>query len=392
MFSVKRKITIVILAITVFTLFLIPSVHARHITYVLITVDAEGPSPELRDNLPASRKSLLTEQVHAKANGVCCGISRMMDIADRYGDRISFFLDATEARILGEKTMEKIAKYIMKRGHDVQLHVDSLYLCDPERSYFYQYTLEEQIRILKEEKKWLRDWTGKQPVAFRAGAYAANADTLKALKAVNIPVDSSLFYGNSRCRINDLYSTKNMVVDRYGILQIPVTVFEKCEYAEIAGRRLKPVSRYKKVDIDSCDAEEIITAIKESAKHDLDTVILFLHSHSFIKSWDKDAENRTADVKDISEFDQVLEFIKKRDDVDVISVAKFYQRVMDGSIVLSRNEFVPKVSARISGFNYLRRLMGINRGNVGQWATGLVLVLFILAFFSFRFIRKRTKS
>jgi len=360
----------------------------EHITYVLITVDMEGPSPSAQ-KMPYYGKCLLPDQVNAAIEGLGCGISKMMDIADKYNFRISFFLDVMEVKLFGEQKMKSIVNYILSRGHDLQLHIDSLYLVDPDRPYLSQYSLEEQKRIIADGQKLIASWTGKWPIAHRAGAYAANADTLTALKEASIPIDSSFFYNNKRCKLQNLYSTKNTISKKYNIIQLPVTVFEVLEYCDLAGIKLKPVRRYKKLDVDSCTGEEIKVILAQAAENDLDTVTLFLHSWSFIKHWSDNKEGRRADTNDINEFDDILNFIHKHNKLSTLSMEDFYKKFNKNELLFSYRDFVPKLERKTYLVNYLRRLAGINRQNVNMWVIGIILGCILIFLSTLRLKMKR---
>lgn len=392
-----RREDILIFIYTIATVFLYifqPTLlHAtldKHVTYVLITVDAEGPPPGAEPISPYYGKSLLTEQVNAIDNGgVGCGLTAMMDIADRFDAPVTFFLDVTEEKLFGKERMKAIAQYILKRNHDVQLHVDSLFLLDPDRPYLNQYSLEEQTEIIIREADLLEQWTGRRPVGHRAGAYAANADTLSALVTANIPLDSSYFHGKEISELQHIYGSRNALSENHGILQVPVTVFEMHEYAQIFGFRLPATVRQKKIDIDSCTEEDLVEALGQAADQDLDVAILFMHSFSFIRNWGAIEQERRADLEDIREFENVLRFIQSRDDLRVASVRNFYQNYRDEKIVVSGHDVVPRLYRQNSMINYGRRILGIDRQNVLYWIFALSFSAGGLGFLCYRIFKRR---
>ena len=52
-----------------------------------------------------------------------------------------------------------------------------------------------------EMKDDVHKWSGAHPISHRAGAYGANTDTLKALKKLNLEIDSSNFAEHNNCKI-----------------------------------------------------------------------------------------------------------------------------------------------------------------------------------------------
>ena len=73
--------------------------------------------------------------------------------------------------------------------------------------------------------------SGRPVVAHRAGAYAADRNTLIALRQNNILVDSSVFWKHPNTRLHDLGLPRNVpsLWDDH-LTQIPVTVFERENY------------------------------------------------------------------------------------------------------------------------------------------------------------------
>jgi len=60
-----------------------------------------------------------------------------------------------EEKVFGDKKMANITNYILRRGHDAQLHIDSLYLIDPFKPHFNQYSLPDQINYINYSRKLL---------------------------------------------------------------------------------------------------------------------------------------------------------------------------------------------------------------------------------------------
>ena len=73
--------------------------------FVIISIDAETVG---HDN----HRITLPEQFDLKINEVYCGITKMMEICDKYNVKATFFLNVYEFKKYGEPTLEKIAKVI----------------------------------------------------------------------------------------------------------------------------------------------------------------------------------------------------------------------------------------------------------------------------------------
>src|SRR5207249_9066268 len=110
----------------------------------------------------------------------------------------------------------------MAGGHEIQLHTHPDLMYDPKRQSMHEYSLAEQTTIIRDGMALLREWTGKAPIAHRAGSYGANKDTLKALHANGIFLDSSFFYRHGNCRLP--FANLNSPFKADGIWEVPVTV------------------------------------------------------------------------------------------------------------------------------------------------------------------------
>jgi hypothetical protein len=119
------------------------------------------------------------------------------------------------------------------------------------------------------------------------------------------------------------------------------------EYAELFGWRLPSMSTIKKIDIDSCDEKTILSALSQCAERGMDAVILFLHSHSFIKHWSSDAGKRTIDQEDLTEFENVVRFIRDDPRLTMSSMEDFNLGLSNGRISPGAADFIPEVERRI---------------------------------------------
>lgn len=292
----------------------------KNTTYILITVDVGCQH----------NKEILDTLIWGKSgNGEMLGIPKIMDICDSFGVKATFFVNVYEWKVYSEEEMKKVCKIIKDRGHDVQIHTHLSTAYDEDREWPFQYSLKEQIKILRDGKELIHKWIGEYPIGHRAGGYGADYNTLKALKANNIFIDSSMLLDDEGCKLNYPLLSRNGIVISHGVLEIPVTV------ASAGGERitlgpitLKEYEGYKKVDIDWMNEEELISAIKEAKGIGLRTVTLFMHSWSLVrtpKKWkDMDYSHLYPDSEDISDLTNVLKYIGDNEGIEVVTVREFY--------------------------------------------------------------------
>lgn len=157
---------------------------------VALTVDVEAhPIRAARDHV--------NRLIWGRQNGREAGIQTMMDIADKHGVPMTFFLDYPEAELYGEDLLD-VGREIHRRGHDLEPHCHTEYLMKPlfglenplavrvTRADFSQalkivdYLLERHVQL-----------TGRQPLAHRSGAYMLGPNYLDALRQRGFHLDAS---------------------------------------------------------------------------------------------------------------------------------------------------------------------------------------------------------
>ena len=372
-FLVNTIVAVIILQISPFT---INSAFAEsYDPIIIITVDVETAN-YYNDSFSLT----LPEQV----NAVCeqnreCGLQRMVGLLKQYNYPATFYFNVYEYKEYGEQPIMEIAQWLNESGQDVQLHTHPQWAYDESRNLMHQYSLNEQIQIIKEGKDLLESWTGQPVLAHRAGAYGADENTIRALIRNNIYYDSSLlvFSGNSKIRkLNFKKNTLSMYGDLY---EFPVTVYKLYESPFFLKDNVKPVSVMSKYDVDFFHNEiETEKALREALELKMDIIILFLHSFSFIKAYD-DSENMKSDVTALKVFEYMLEFIRNKK-LKVLSFRNIKDSNIELEKYLKRPDTIPEISMQISTLQYLRKRIGINRRNYKTYAliTGAAILLILI--------------
>ncbi len=333
---------------------------------VIITVDVESTEGI---TLPEQKEAVCVDKTP-------CGLQEMVRLLKEKGYAATFFLNVYEYKKYGEPVLEDIAKSLRSSGQDIQLHTHPQWAYDQNRNMMYQYSLKEQINIIREGKELLQKWTGLPVIAHRAGAYSADENTLRALIENGIYYDSSLFWGWSNSRINSIDLKKN-VLSLYGPLyEFPVTVYQRDEYPVLFNGKVQAISEIRKFDINwFINDEEAEKAFTQAISSKMDFVILFLHSFSFIKGRNE-AGVMVADTAAVRRFENVLNLISKKG----LKVYTFRQIGDDRdalSLYLNKADVIPEISVEIKTVPYFLKLIGINRNNYK---------MIILSFASFFFL------
>src|SRR5262249_43282377 len=121
---------------------------------------------------------------------------------------------------------------IVARGHDVQIHAHTEWLewaasspVGGRRGHcIADFALADQVVLIGLARDLLERARAARPVAFRAGNYGANDDTLVALETLGIAWDSSVnaYYLGRACRVG-IGRDRHMPVAHRGVIELPVS-------------------------------------------------------------------------------------------------------------------------------------------------------------------------
>lgn len=205
-------------------------------------------------------------------------LPKTLEIMQRHGVKGVFFVEPLFAARFGVDHLAKVVSLIQDGGQEVQLHLHPEWTDEirpvvfPDKPYKRQhltyYSFEEQTELLKRGLQLLRDAGAKEITAFRAGSFAANGDTLAAVKACGLRTDASLnmCYPISGADVRpegDFYFPRL----RDGLQLLPMSVFRD------------GLGRLRHAQVGACSTREFIEAIEASQerKHPCFTIL----SHNF---------------------------------------------------------------------------------------------------------------
>ncbi|WP_242183458.1 polysaccharide deacetylase [Sphingomonas sp. CARO-RG-8B-R24-01] len=164
------------------------------------------------------------------------GVSHMLETLSRYGLKACFFVDPMPALVFGLGHVRRVVETILAGGQEVQLHLHPNWsgaaVGDGGATYsrfqMVEYTLDDQTALIAGALDLLMAAGAPRPVAFRAGSYAANDDTLRALARHGIAYDSS-HNGSEHPWPSqiDLSIRQIAPVERLGVIEVPVTLIEE---------------------------------------------------------------------------------------------------------------------------------------------------------------------
>lgn len=244
------------------------------------TIDTEYSSGYYHRWGADARLANFERSISGKTRSGAVGIFYQMDRLERHGHRGVFFVDPMPALVWGVEAIADVVGPIVARGHDVQLHLHSEWLelagsanplGDRTGRNMRDFSLEDQTRLIDYARGVLMAAGAPAPVAFRAGNYGANDDTLRALAELGISYDSSHCPGiaGSECGIS-LGAGHRDPVAHCGVIEVPV------------GCIAAPGSRLRHFQLTTLTGSEIGAALRHAARHDQASMTLVSHSFELL--------------------------------------------------------------------------------------------------------------
>ncbi|MBX6962795.1 polysaccharide deacetylase [Providencia rettgeri] len=299
--------------------------------YAMITVDTEALPKRASDDH-------VNRLIWGRFPKGTAGVAEMCKIGDEFGVKHVFFTDLCGAYSRLDE-LKEVVHWLDEQGQDVQLHTHPEYLPDSfwkehglsnRPQYMNQYT--EQARaefVFKHFAGLMSEVTGKPVLAHRAGSFRWNADTIRALKAVGIP----LSFNNSVCAVHNnqcIYSkpTNNPFVWSNGVIEVPMTekrILGKVGKPEWWARLTYPESSYFRFR--PWWGQLLLNTLSGNPSF----AVFLLHSWSLL-FWDENGLGEYRDDSRMEGYRKLLARLTK--DYDVITTAEFLDLKARGKIVV----------------------------------------------------------
>ena len=212
------------------------------------------------------------------------GLPLITDILNRNKLAATFFVEAFMDEQGYPGKSEPICRFLLDKGQDVQLHIhpnNKHYALSLQRKPYpftdqiSDLTPDAQRALLKEGCERITRWTGRPPVAFRAGNMGASEETLEQLAAIGMQIDSSYSFpmAGGQCRFS---SEEPYNGSRWygGVLELALSGFHQA--------RLPGMHSSKPLDLMGISFQECRDAIQRICGQGADAVLI-LHSFSLFK-------------------------------------------------------------------------------------------------------------
>lgn len=278
----------------------------EHTLNVIITVDTE-----LWPHSPGWREENLgvdfARDIDGKTPEGEFGIGYQLDVLKQYGLKAVFYVESLFASVVGIDLLQLTSKMITDAGQEVQLHVhpewlnymDADYPIKTRGKFLWQFSREEQKFLIGLGLDNIKK-TGITPIAFRAGNYGANFDTLSALADTGILYDSSYNYTflDSQC----LIKTDKMLMqplDLFGVCEVPITFFS--DYP----------GHYRHAQLCACSSNEMENLLLDAWRNRWHYVVIVSHSFELIK---RNSNPVAANKLVIDRYERLCRFIASNSD------------------------------------------------------------------------------
>lgn len=205
---------------------------------VCLTVDVEFAMNQALTN--PRRQPIGPEWIYGcGVRGRSEGLGYVLDCLDRHRLQATFFTEAFGAYCFGEEAMHGVVADLLDHGQDVQMHLHPvwLYYRLPEwreelprlprpRDIFLDFSPHEIAGWLDDGAGLLARWTGRRPIAFRAGNLAAGRVLYQGMLEAGILLASNVGVALSRPRDSELlwYAGRQQID---GVTEIPVTSYRR---------------------------------------------------------------------------------------------------------------------------------------------------------------------
>ena len=200
-------------------------------------------------------------------------IYEIIDELNKRNLKAVFYVNVYEHLQYTDDVIKEVCQYIVKTGHEIALHSHKSKDLNFYNKEIIHYKYDNQYKTLKYGKDIIYKWTGYNVINFRAGGYAHNSDTLKALQDLGFQIDSSYFFKHSNTiehtgkYLLPYLINKNLI--EVPVLYVPVVIPDgKIEH--------------RKLDINSINYHDLISIIDRSMEY-LPVFNYMMHSFSFIK-------------------------------------------------------------------------------------------------------------
>jgi hypothetical protein len=221
--------------------------------------------------------------VHGRTNHGDFGLPFQTKLLREHGLEGVFFVEPLFTGRFGLGPLEEIVGIVREGGQEVQLHLHTEWADEArepflrhvreKRQHLRHFPLDEQETLIRAGAALIEAAGGGKPVAFRAGSFALNRDTLKALARCGILLDSSYnaTMMGATSGIADAAPLQDITAIE-GVVEFPVSVFKD------------GFGRLRHAQIGACSFEELRQALWAAVEAKRHAFVLVFHNFELMNS------------------------------------------------------------------------------------------------------------
>jgi len=274
---------------------------------VFFTVDVEvwcGSWENLDERFPVAFK----QYVYGQTSKGEYGLKYKLDVLNEYGLKSVFFVEPLFSTRFGKQPLEEIVGLIKEGGQYIELHLHTEWVDEAreplleniacKRQHLRYFSQDEQKILISAGMRLLKEAGVDDIMAFRAGSFAFNADTIRALAANHISFDSSY---NATLFGLDSGVMKGVIlvspIEIEGVYEYPMTVFKD------------GTGSLRHVQLSACSYQEIEGLLWQALESQRDTFVILSHNFELLNR----AVNRP-DWVVIKRFHKLCSFLERNQD------------------------------------------------------------------------------
>ena len=246
---------------------------------VYITVDTETWCGGW-DSIDAKFPQAFKDYIYGHTKNGAYGLPFQLKLLKEYGLNAVFFVEPLFSTRFGRDALQEVVGMIRDANQSIELHLhpewtdESKQVIFPhikeKREHLRYFTVEEQTHLLSLGIELLKEAGCKQLTAFRAGSFGANDDTLTAVGASGLTVDSSYNYCIEDCEIN-AFNDIQQPTQHNAIVEVPMTTF------------VDGIGRRRHAQLTACSYDELRDSMLNAYQQQCQSYVLLSHSFELMK-------------------------------------------------------------------------------------------------------------
>jgi len=262
------------------------------------------------------------------------GIGLIMGELDRYGFAATMYLDPFGSLHFGREPFREVCQEIRERGHDLQVHAHPIQReaswitkgVKPPPDKMNEYDREGQAAVLREALDLFADAGVPREAlgSFRAGHFAANENTWRAMADVGLKVSSNFnpsYVTKGVCKIDWTGAAGGLFDTGHGVWELPISNF------------LQATGGQRHVQITAVSLAEIVDYLEQARSMRMPEVTIVTHSFEYFHIDDEAEGHGRANTVNVRRLRGLAKFLDRhRDRFEVDTTGALASRLPEESV------------------------------------------------------------